>query len=115
MKNDITGEMSWLREYVKAVHVTYCDDKNDFYRSQSTSLDVNDHIREVCEEVMAGHLPRGKTIDIFYKGKRMFAGDGPRISKISVAMIHGIDADIGQDIYCMCNELDARPDASPHR
>jgi len=94
--------MSWLKDYVDAVHVTYCDDKTSYYRSQSASLDVNDHIREVCEHVKANNIANGKTIDIYYKSKRMFAGDGPLISKESIAMIHSIDADIGQDIYCMC-------------
>ena len=112
MNNHTSDDMSWLRDYVEAVHVTYCDEKTALYRSQCASLDVNDHIREVCEHVTANNLPRGKTIDIFYKGKRMFAGDGPAISKNSIAMIHGIDADIGQDIYCMCNQPDAQQSGS---
>jgi hypothetical protein len=39
----------------------------------------------------------------------------PVTMKNSIAMIHSIDADIGQDIYCMCNEPDAQPEASPDR
>jgi len=103
----VTMDTSWLKEYVAAVQVTYFQDEEVVCRSTSSSLDVNDHILEVADRLVSlpGTGSHGGTFEIYYKGKRMFIGDGPRISRKSISRIAALGADIGQDIYCMCAEV----------
>jgi hypothetical protein len=102
----------WLRDYVQEVQVRYFIGDDVLCKSESASLDVNDHIREVAnylESSTRGEI-RGGTFDIYYKGKRMFAGDGPNISPESIRLIAELHAGIVQDIYCMCNEPEGNKD-----
>lgn len=95
----------WLKDYVAAIRVYYHHAKHArLLTSTSKSLDVNVHIREVARRIK--ELPlKNRTkghFDIYYKGKRMFAGDGPAISRESIKLIAKVNAEIGQDIYCTC-------------
>lgn len=99
---------TWLRDYVAAVQISYFMGDKVVYRSASTSLDVNDHIGEVADHLasLPGDCAHGGTFNIYYKGKRLFAGSGPWISRESILRIAALRAEVGQDIYCMCNETD---------
>jgi hypothetical protein len=95
----------WLKDYVDSVSVSYCVGERFIAKSKICSIDVNDHIAMVIEEVKHNDmidLSSGR-IDVFYRGKRMFAGDGPHISRESISMIAAINAELCIDGYCMCN------------
>ena len=70
------------------------------------SLDVNDHIDQLIDEInrLPSSMRYDGRIDVYYKGKRMFAGNGPIYTAKSINKIAKINAEIGQDIYCMCSE-----------
>jgi hypothetical protein len=78
----------------------------DVLKSNINSLDVNEHILNLCSilenysepEKIKGHF------EIYYVGFRMFAGDGPAYSKKSIKAMAELEASIGQDIYCNCDE-----------
>ena len=99
------SNMDYLKEYVGDISVTYiCKDGTKFV-AISQSLDVNDHI-SVLSEVLSGldlNKANGGAFEVFYLGKRMFIGDGPSYSSKSVKIMAKYDAEISQDIYCMCN------------
>ena len=92
----------WLSDYVSEVRVSYRDDAHVLYCSTCSSLDVNDHVEEVHRYVKANGLPIGKSIELRYLGKRMFIGDGPCLSRRSIALIADLDAELTQDNYCNC-------------
>ena len=100
--------MSHLAEYVDKIEVVYLCKTGDKYQSTVDSLDVNDHIQELSKRLSL--LPKeardGGEFDVYYRGKRMFIGDGPRYTVKSLATIVSLGAELGQDIYCMCNAPD---------
>jgi hypothetical protein len=102
----MSPDNDWLKEYVKEVGVTYRFNEIEKCRSTSKSLDVNDHIVELVGLInqRPASERQGGWIDIYYRGKRMFIGDGPRISRESIRLIADLNAEIGQDIYCMCSD-----------
>jgi hypothetical protein len=96
--------LSYLVDYVHEVSVSYYYNDQRKFKSISKSLDVNDHIMEVYLKVkkLINDEMKGGRFDIYYKGKRIFAGDGPIITADSVRLIAELDAEISQDIYCTC-------------
>ena len=102
MKIPINKE--WMIDYVQKVSVSYRYKDRLILESECNSIDVNDHIEEVVNKILDLNemVYPGGMIEIYYVGKRMFIGDGPSISAKSVKLISSIDAEIGQDIYCIC-------------
>jgi len=98
-------KMSFLNEYVSRIDVKYISAKGKALVSTTDSLDVNDHVAEIFDRIT--ELPNddrlGGHLEIHWKGKRMFAGAGPFYTRESIRLISQLNAEIGQDIYCMCN------------
>ena len=98
--------MNYLKEYVKTLKVQYEMPNGNVLKSKIDSLDVNEHILNLCsiiENLSESEKTKGH-FEIYYVGFRMFAGDGPAFSKETIMAIAKLEASIGQDIYCNCNE-----------
>jgi hypothetical protein len=98
-------DKEWLKDYVAKIRVRYLYNEKLKCETNIQSLDVNDHIDQII--LLVNDLPEEQRsngwIDVLYIGKRIFAGNGPRYSRESILKIASIKAEIGQDIYCMCN------------
>ncbi|MCP3931388.1 MAG: hypothetical protein GY705_20070, partial [Bacteroidetes bacterium] len=97
--------MEYLKEYVKEIEVQYEMSNGNILKSKIDSLDVNDHILNLCS-LMGKYSESERTkghFEIYYVGFRIFAGDGPAFSKESIQAIAKLEASIGQDIYCNCS------------
>ncbi len=80
--------------------------ENKIQGDESVVKDINDHLHYLLDRLLPYQKPIqefAKDGDIFFDvlwtSRRLFAGDGPQISKQCLAGIAALGADIGFDIY----------------
>ena len=95
----------YLNTYVKSTRLTYFAPSGKKWKSEIDSLSFEDHVVQLSEALKLESLDdlSGGYFSVFYEGKRMFAGDGPSISKEFIRLALELDATIEQDIYCCCS------------
>lgn len=100
---------NYLNEYVNRIKVTYVSPEDTKWISNTCSLDIDEHFDNLAKqfsEVILDEV-KGGYFDVFYEGKRIFAGDGPSLSKLSIQLVAKLEASVELDIYCMCSDESA--------
>jgi hypothetical protein len=92
---------------VQAINVKFEGPKGLVLKSNMNSLDVNDHIKELTKSIASASISEthGGCFQVYYVGRRLFAGDGPQYNQESIRAIARLKSSINDEIYCTCTEI----------